>query len=258
MSRPFTRTWQPMVALLACLLLAACGRSVLYNELEEQQANQVMAALLASGVAAEKAPSSAKKGWEVQVDQADFAYAMQVLDSRGLPGTSRVTLCDVFRKEGFASSALEERARYKCGQQQEIESTLMKIDGVVDARVHVAIPEDDPLGNDARQASASVVIYELPGYELRNRETDVKVLVVDGIEYLNDPNRVSVKFFTRAVPPAAAREQQVAVTMSAMNPLALGVLALIALVGGLVAMRKRLPLPRRAEARNEAPSWKDE
>lgn len=257
MTRPFN-AWRLPAILLACLLLAACSRATLYNELDEQQANEVMAALLASGVAAEKAPSSSKKGWEVQVDQTDFAYSMQVLNSRGLPGSSRVSLCDVFRKEGFASSALEERARYKCGQQQEIEATLMKIDGVVDARVHVAIPEDDPLGNNPREASASVVIYELPGYELRNRETDVKVLVVDGIEYLNDPNRVSVKFFTKAVPPAGAREQRVPVAMSSVNPVAVAVLALFALAAGLVAMRKRLPLPRRSEVRAETPTWKDE
>lgn len=257
MTRPST-AWRPFAALLACLLLAACSGATLYNELDEQQANEVMAALLASGVPAEKAPSTTKNGWEIQVDRSDFAYAMQVLDSRGLPGHSRVSLCEVFRKEGFASSALEERARYKCGQQQELEATLLKIDGVVDARVHVAIPEDDPLGNDARQASASVVIYELPGYELRNRETDVKVLVVDGIEYLNDPNRVSVKFFTKALPPAGAREQRVPVAMSSVSPLALALLALFALAGGLVAMRKRLPLPRRSEVRDEAPTWKDE
>src|SRR5690606_3888992 len=169
MSRPFPSAWRPVAAVLACLLLAACSRSTLYTDLEEQQANQVMAALLAAGVAAEKAPAASKKGWEVQVEKADFSYAMQVLDANGLPGSAR-----------------EERARYKCGQQQEIEATLMRIDGVVDARVHVAIPEDDPLGRNPREASASVVIYELPGYELRNRETDVKVLVVDGIEYLND------------------------------------------------------------------------
>lgn len=258
MSRPSIRGWRPLAAVLACLLLAACGRATLYNELDEQQANQVMAALLASGVQADKAPSSAKKGWEIQVDKGDFAYSMQVLDAHGLPGSARVSLCEVFRKEGFASSSLEERARYKCGQQQEIEATLMRIDGVVDARVHVAIPEENPLDSQPREASASVVIYELPGYELRNRETDVKVLVVDGIEYLNDPNRVSVKFFTRAVPPTAAREQQVAVRMSSMNPLALVVLALVALAGGLLAMRNRLPLARRAEMRDETPTWKDE
>src|SRR5690606_6975796 len=257
MTRPIT-AWRLLAALLACLLLAACSRATLYNELDEQQANEVMAALLAAGVAAEKAPSSSKKGWEVRVDQADFAYSMQGLDSRGLPGTRRVSLCAVFRKEGFASSALEERARYKCGQQQEIEATLMKIDGVVDARVDVAIPEDDPLGNSPREASASVVIYELPGHELRNRETDVKVLVVDGIEYLNDPNRVSVKFFTKAVPPPGAREQRVPVAMSAINPVAVALLALCALAAGLLAMRKRLPLPGRSEARAEAPAWKDE
>src|SRR5690606_42004665 len=96
------------------------------------------------------------------------------------------------------------------------------------------------------------------GHTINYRETDVNVLVDDGIEYLNDPYRVSVTFFTKAVPPPEAREHRVPVAMSAINPGAVALLALCALAAGLLAMRKRLPLPGRSEARAEAPAWKDE
>lgn len=233
--------WRIAVLLFACLLLAACNRVTLYNELDERQANQIMGALLGAGIGSEKGPSSTKNGWEVKVSRSDFPYAMQILEARGLPHANYTSLCDVFQKEGFASSAMEERARYICGKQQEIASTLSKISGVVDARVHIALAEEDPLGGNTRDSSASVVIFEQPGARIADRETDLKVFVKDSIEGLRDVNKVTIKFFTiPSAPIDARRDSSVPVSMSAINPLALGGLALAALVGVGVAFRGRL------------------
>jgi type III secretion protein J len=68
---------------------------------------------------------------------------------------------------------------------------------VVDARVHIALPERNLLDDKPQSASASVVIIEQPGAHLESRETDIKAIVTDGIEGLRDVNRVTVKFFTR-------------------------------------------------------------
>src|SRR3546814_3800797 len=58
-----------MALLLACLALVGCSGSALYSHLEEQQANQVMAALLGSGIKANKNLSADKKGWEVRISE---------------------------------------------------------------------------------------------------------------------------------------------------------------------------------------------
>jgi type III secretion protein J len=188
----------PSIALfLAVALLAGCARAPLYSDLTETQANDVQAALLAAGIDARKAAVAKSKGWSISVERQDIPQAMTVLNTFGLPKQPLRTLGEVFPKEGFVSSPLEERARYVFALSQEVEQTLMQLDGVVDARVHIAIPERSVLDDKAPSASASIVIIEQPGAGLEARETDIKAIVTDGIEGLNDVNRVTVKFFTR-------------------------------------------------------------
>lgn len=193
MSRAGHSLW---VAITVCLL-AGCTRGPLYSDLTEAQANEVQAALLTAGIDARKSAMVKAKGWAIEVDRSDVPHAMAVLSAGGLPRQPLRTLGEVFPKEGFVSSPLEERARYVFALSQEVEQTLLQLDGVVDARVHIAMPERNVFDDKPPSASASVVIIEQPGASLETRETDIKAIVTDGIEGLSDINRVTVKFFTR-------------------------------------------------------------
>ncbi|NZA26785.1 type III secretion inner membrane ring lipoprotein SctJ [Luteimonas sp. SJ-92] len=231
------------LVLAAALLLAACGRTTLYSNLDERQANEVLAALLSTGVNADKRLAVSKSGWEIRVDDADFPYAMQVLQSRGLPRQQYSSLGDIFKKEGFASSSLEEMARLKHGLQQEMARTLSSYPGVVDARVHINLPERDPLGGTSSDASASVVIFEQSGANLRDKETEMKVVVKDGVPGLNDVNKVTVKFTTVPGPSENRQGQRgtTAIAMSAVSPMAIAlVAAVVGLIGLLLAFGGRL------------------
>ena len=245
---PATPGWWRAVlsAALACLLLAGCGRTALYSNLDEQQANELMAALLGAGISADKSQTTVQSGtgWEVRVGQNEFPKAMQVLAAHRLPRERYVSMCETFKKEGFASSAIEERARYQCSLQQEIARTLSGIPGVAEARVHIALPERDPLGNETNDSSAAVTIYEQPGANVRDRETDIKVTVKDSVEGLDDPNKVTVKFYTLGGPQASQAQPPTQVSVAGFSPLAIGIaagaLALLALMLALFGrMRSR-------------------
>jgi type III secretion protein J len=201
----------------ACLALAGCGRAVLYANLGEQQANEVEAVLLAAHVDADKQLAENKKGWSVTVAKSDFPQAMQLLKSAGLPAEPFESMGEVFKKEGFVSSPTEERARYLFAMSQELSHTLEEIDGVVAARVHIALPENDPLAEGKKSASASVVIIEQPGAKLRERETDIKAIVTDGVEGLDDINKVTVKFFTRAPGASGAPTESATPTVATLK-----------------------------------------
>ncbi len=238
------------LAAVAGLLLAGCSGSPLYSDLDEQQANEVTAALQGAGINAEKAPSPKKQGWEVRVGSQDFPHAMQVLHERGLPRARYASMCEVFKKEGFASSAIEERARYQCSLEQEIAHTLSQIPGVVDARVHIALPERDPLGGNEKVSSASVMIFERPGANLRDTETAIKVTVKDCVQGLDDINKVTVKFIPMNAPTGVdARPRQTGITpsLSSINPLTVGIAIGVAVLIALV-----LALPGRLHSRNAA------
>ena len=229
--RSFAR---PILVLLACLVLAACSQVSMYSDLDERQANEVLAALLAADIGADKRTSLSKTGWEIRVERGDFARAMQVLQSRGLPRQQYATMCDVFRKEGIASSAIEEKARYICSRQQELARTLSSYPGVVEARVHIALQERDPLGGGVGDSSAAVVIFQQPGSNLENLRARIKTVVKDGIEGLEDINQVSVEFVSMPglEPGQSPPRQAGAALMSSAMPFAIGVgvLALLALV----------------------------
>jgi type III secretion protein J len=193
--------------LFATFVLVGCTRNVLYTDLTETQANEVEAALLSAHIDAEKDAVAKSKSFSISVSHGEIPRAMAVLTAAGLPRQKLRTLGDVFPKEGFVSSPLEERARYVFALSQEVEQTLLQFDGVVDARVHIALPERNVLDDKPQSASASVVIIEQPGAHLESRETDIKAIVTDGIEGLRDVNRVTVKFFTRraaGAPPVGA------------------------------------------------------
>jgi type III secretion protein J len=183
--------------LLTSVVLAGCAKSALYTDLNEVQANEVEATLLSAHIDADKSSVAKSKGFSISVPRGDIPRAMSVLTAVGLPRQQLHNLGDVFPKEGFVSSPLEERARYVFALSQEVEQTLLQFDGVVDARVHIALPERNLLDDKPQSASASVVIIEQPGAHLESRETDIKAIVTDGIEGLRDVNRVTVKFFTR-------------------------------------------------------------
>ncbi|WP_020410928.1 type III secretion system inner membrane ring lipoprotein SctJ [Hahella ganghwensis] len=185
------------VFLTLLLLLTGCEQSPLYSSLTEQQANEVEAALLQAEIDAAKVRAENGEDWAIKVSRDQLPQAMAVLREQGLPRVDSLSMGDIFRKEGFVSSPVEERARYLYALSQELSATLMEIDGVVSARVHVALPQHGLLDEERDSASVSVVIIQQPSVDLSIHETDIKAIITDGVEGVDDVNRVTVKFFTR-------------------------------------------------------------
>jgi type III secretion protein J len=177
---------------ISALLMAGCSRIDLYTNLHEQQANEVAAVLIAAQIDADKQLSESKL-WSVRIDKSDLPRAMDVLDTSGYPRTSSLTMAEVFKKDGFISSPLEERARFISATAQELQQTISRMNGVVDARVHLAMPERDPLTDAIVPASASVFVKY--GQNIKFDESgglvNVKALVRDAVEGLA-PERITV------------------------------------------------------------------
>jgi type III secretion protein J len=221
------------ILLLLISMLSACGGSLLFSALEERQAVEVEAALLAAGLDANKKPSSDGKAWAITVPKDEFPRAVALLRELGLPRTQNQSMGDVFKKEGFVSSPLEERARYLYALSQELARTLMEIDGVVSARVHVALPERGLLDETKKSASAAVVIIQEPDVDLSRHEIDIKAIITDGVEDLDDVNRVTVKFFSRrTMELLPISPEQQAKSSSPSRMLTAGITGLLLLTGG--------------------------
>lgn len=171
-----------LTALALAALLTACGDQTLYAKLAERQANDMVSALRLAGVPAHKV--AREDGFEVTTGEADFARAVQILKAQGLPREDFDSLGKVFKREGFVSTPVEERARLMHALSQELSHTLTSIDGVLQARVALVVPERHPLSDKVQPASASVMIKHRPGLNVDTLLPKVRALVVNSVEGL--------------------------------------------------------------------------
>ena len=190
----------PIVAVaLAAMLLAGCDKeATLHSGLGERQANLVIAALLDSGISCRKTPGE-EGTWNVLCSEAKFAQAVNLLERQGLPREPRQGIGEVFKKTGMISSPSEERIRFMDALAQDIARTISMIEGVVDARVHVVLPENDPFARNALPSSAAVAIRSRWNADITDLVPSVKALVKNAIEGLQY-EKIQVTIF-RDPPP---------------------------------------------------------
>ena len=189
----------PILAVCAALLLAGCDKeATLHSGLGERQANLVMAALLDAGITCRKTPGE-EGTWNVLCSEAKFAQAVNLLERQGLPREPRQGIGEVFKKTGMISSPSEERIRFMDALAQDIARTISMIEGVVDARVHVVLPENDPFARNALPASAAVAIRSRWNADITDLVPSVKALVKNAIEGLQY-EKIQVTIF-RDPPP---------------------------------------------------------
>jgi type III secretion protein J len=195
----------PHAALLALVLLGGCGQQEVYGKLTETSANEMIAVLSQNGISASKVAGE-KDNWSITVEPDSFSRAVETLRAHGLPHENYESLGTVFKKEGFTSTPLEERARLIFGLSQELSKTISEIDGVVQARVHLTMPEADPLSREAKPSAASVFVKYRTGFDLRSQTGAIKSLVTNGIDGLTY-DRVSVVMVPAQSLPTVATAQ---------------------------------------------------
>lgn len=180
------------IFLMCALTLVGCGQETLYSRLDEREANEMLAVLLNHDINARKVGLG--DSLELKTSRRDLPTAIALLSERGYPRQEFESLGEVFKREGFVSSPVEERARLLYALSQELAKTLSAIDGVVTARVHLAIPEQRVLSDEVKPSSASIFVKYIPGSAVAEQAALIKALVVNSIEGLPYDN-VTVTFF---------------------------------------------------------------
>lgn len=181
--RPPPRWPGPAAAALCALALSACNVDV-YTNLDERQANEMVATLARQGIAANRVVGKGGRV-SVTVDDSRLAEAIAILDANGLPKQEFVTLGDVFKKDGLVSTPAQERALMIFAQSQEVSRTVSNIPGVVSARVHLVLPENDLLRQQSTPSSAAVFILHQASMPTGDLVPQVKQLVANAVSGLS-------------------------------------------------------------------------
>jgi type III secretion protein J len=181
--------------------LCACASKEIASGLSEQEAQEMIAVLReggldASSVRTEGADRNAPPAWALKVrgGAQNAVLAWRILQENGLPRQKVKGLEEVFSTTGMIPTASEEKARLIMALSGELSRTLKSIQGVVDARVQVVLPDNSPLLDKSQWSPTTAsVLMKYRGTQLPLSEDEVKRVVARGVEGLQ-PDNIGVVF----------------------------------------------------------------
>lgn len=230
-----------LLAVLASLLLVACEATI-EEGLEERQANAILVALNQQGIAGSKEHDTGRQGegFRVTVPPGEVPRALSILREEGLPRRIEPGLSEVFSEGALVPTPTEERARLTSALAGELSRSIEAIDGVVHARVHLAIPESRTVAlDDVPSAPRASVLIKHRGRKPPYKPENICALVAGAVHQMS-PDDVAVV----GVPTAASTVRRgprhaylgpIAVTQDSA-PLLKGTLAgALVLIAGLAA-----------------------
>jgi type III secretory pathway lipoprotein EscJ len=103
-------------------------------------------------------------------------------DAERVPKQEFTTLGEVFKRDGLVSSPVQERARMIFALSQQLSRTVSEIDGVLSARVHLVLPENDPL---RQVSSASVFIRHQASTPMVDLVPQIKMMIANSVAGLS-------------------------------------------------------------------------
>lgn len=261
-----------LLAVVFALTLSGCVEE-LQHDLSEQDANDIMALLIDNGVGAKKTKEEGgnEPRYVIAVPKGDYATSVRLLREYSLPRPMTGGFGDFRKNKGMIPTQTEEKAMWHEAVAGEISNSLNKIDGVLEARVTVALPEITDLTQPDQKpkASASVFVKYRPNDDGSPPITEEKIkqFVVTGTTVEIEPKNVTV-ILARPSPTDASKldartrlQEVLGLTMTASSAstfkMMMGVVSLIivALAGGLTMQFLRgggQPRPSRARPKTEA------
>jgi type III secretion protein J len=190
------------LALLVTLLvfLSACKEQIVHN-LSEAEANRYLTKLQEIHIDASKV-RQADARWAIAVESESALAAVKYLEEARLFREQR----SAHDKSALVSSREDQRFQYERAISIEIENTLNGIEGVLDARVHLNLPQVDPIfGQPLPGAKGSGSVLMITRGALGSSKEEIAALVsgASGIEQARISVLVSNTATLNRLPTAA-------------------------------------------------------
>jgi len=194
--QPAVRQLALLVGLAASVALAiglvqwatAPGMKPLFSQLNPADTNIVISTLEANGIEYEINAG----GSMVAVPKADLDRARLLLASEGLPKGDGIGFESLYQEQELGLSSFMEQARYHRALEAELARTMVALDSVRSARVHLAISKESPFLRKGNAPAASVMLNIYPGRILSDRQLAGIVHLVSSSVPNLDASQVSV------------------------------------------------------------------
>ncbi len=153
---------------LMLVTFTSCGKQqTILTNVDERDANQILVLLESKGIMAQKmmvktsgaGTQSADNLWDILVDSSRATEALAILNRIGLPRSPGITMLDIFPGQGMMKTDTEEEIRYNAGLNEQLATTLRKIDGVLDAEVQISFPKEDTFNPEAQKELPKASVF---------------------------------------------------------------------------------------------------
>lgn len=185
-----------VIIFLSLGCLAGCGKETVYQELSEQDANEILVVLFKNGIDASKTKieSSQEVSYTVSVSKDDLQKSRRILVENNLPRRRALGFSEICKEKGLIPTPEEEKCRKLLALKGEIINSLEKIPGVIEADVVLNIPVVSEFSTETQAgkkptASAIVKARRDAAYEIS--ESRLQRFISNAVENL-DPRDVSV------------------------------------------------------------------
>jgi len=126
---------------------------------------------------------------QVTVPTTRYHEARIFLAAKGLPKTAPSGMDALKDQSAMTTSQFMEQARYNQAMEQELARSILQIDSIQSARVHLAMPKQSAFVRDRTPPKASVVLTPFPGRVLSQTQVQAVVnLVASSIPMLSADN----------------------------------------------------------------------
>jgi len=196
MQQPSVKKAMPLILMgLAILLFAIIYvwinmpsyRPLMVNMSEADQ-QTAMEALKASEFKPVLDPSTG----QITVPSNKYHEARIFLASKGLPKTGNLGMESLKDQSAMSTSQFMEQVRYTAAMEQELARTIMQIDSIQQARVHLAMPKQSVFVRDRTPPKASVIITPYAGRSVSQNQVQALIHLVASSVPLMTPENVAV------------------------------------------------------------------
>lgn len=229
--------------------------------LPERDANEIVLRLEEAGVPARKdregaaaGGAGAERAWSVTVGSSDAGRALQVLADHALPHEAPPGFSEVLSGDSLIPTAAEERVRHRQALCGELSKTLESVRGVIEARVHIAVPEGQELATleAPNLAPTASVLLRISAPNPPVAVDDVRRLVAGAVPGLTVA-AVNVVVVPEVPPTRPPTDGLVSIAGIRVSPSSAGgmrlilgaaLVVIVLLAGGLVTVTIRRRIPR--------------
>jgi flagellar M-ring protein FliF len=129
---------------------------------------------------------------QITVPSNKYHEARIFLASKGIPKTGNLGMESLKDQSAMTTSQFMEQVRYTSAMEQELARTIMQIDSIQHARVHLAMPKQSVFVRDRTPPKASIVITPHSGRSVSANQVQALVHLVASSVPLMSPENVAV------------------------------------------------------------------